>query len=87
MIAKASAQRWRLEMSEREKAESFARQVLLYQAAPKMYKLDRWLDTWDRILDQKHKRVIGLDPNRIEHWLKWEGQSGIMPGMFGGNGQ
>jgi len=85
LIAKASADRWRLEMSERGKAESFARQSMLYQAAPQTYMLDRWLDAWDDVLDGKHKRVIGLDPNRIEHWLKWEGQSGALPGMFGGS--
>jgi modulator of FtsH protease HflK len=85
MIAQASADRWRLELSEREKAESFANQTLLYQAAPEMYKFDLWMDTWDQILHKdKHKRVLGLDPNRIEHWLKWEGQSGVLPGVFGG---
>jgi regulator of protease activity HflC (stomatin/prohibitin superfamily) len=83
MIAQASAQRWRQELSERGKAESFARQTLLYEAAPQVYMLDRWLDAWDQILDGRHKRVIGLDPNRIEHWLKWEGQSGVLPGVFG----
>ena len=82
MIAKASADRWRHELGERGKAESFARQTLLYEASPQIYMLDRWLDTWDRVLAGKHKRVIGLDPNRIEHWLKWEGQTGVMPGMF-----
>ncbi|MBL7220972.1 MAG: hypothetical protein ISS69_12710 [Phycisphaerae bacterium] len=85
MIAKASAERWRHELSERGKAESFARQTMLYEAAPQIYMLDRWLDTWDRALAGKHKYVIGLDPNRIEHWLKWEGQGGVMPGMFGGS--
>ena len=85
MIAKASADRWRHELGERGKAESFARQTLLYEASPQIYMLDRWLDTWDRVLAGKHKRVIGLDPNRIEHWLKWEGQTGVMPGMFRGS--
>jgi regulator of protease activity HflC (stomatin/prohibitin superfamily) len=85
LIARASADRWRYEMSERGKAESFARQRLLYEASPHMYMLDRWLDTWDAALANKHKYVLGLDPNRIEHWFKWEGQSGVMPGMFGGS--
>ncbi|MCP4377782.1 MAG: hypothetical protein GY794_16600 [bacterium] len=84
MIAKASAERWGYELGERSKAESFDQQTKLYETAPQIYMLDRWLDTWDRILDGKHKRVIGLDPNRIEHWLKWEEQSGVMPGMFRG---
>jgi modulator of FtsH protease HflK len=84
MIAKASAERWGHELGERGKAESFAQQTILYETAPQIYMLDRWLDTWDQILEGKHKRVIGLDPNRIEHWLKWEEQSGVMPGMFRG---
>ncbi len=82
MIAKAFADRWRHELSERGKAESFARQTMLYDAAPQIYMLDRWLDTWDRALTGKHKYVIGLNPNRIEHWLKWERQTGVMPGVF-----
>jgi len=87
MIAKAVAERWRRELVEREKAESFAGQTLLYEAAPKIYMLDRWLDTWDRALAGKHKYVIGLDPNRIEHWLKWEKQTGVLPGVFSGSAQ
>jgi len=87
MIAQASADRWRHEMSERGKAESFARQTLLYEAGPRIYKLDRWLEMWDQTLKDKHKYVLGLDPNRIEHWLKWEGQSGVMPAAFGGGDQ
>ena len=85
MIAKAFADRWSLELAEREKAESFATQAMLFEASPRIYMLDLWLDTWDQILTGKHKNVIGLDPDRIEHWLKWEGQTGVMPGMFGGN--
>jgi len=85
MIAKAFAERWRHELSERGKAESFARQIMLHQAAPQIHMLDRWLDTWDRALTGRHKYVIGMDPNRIEHWLKWERQSGVMPGVFSGN--
>ena len=85
MIAKAFAERWRRELVERGKAESFARQTLLYEAAPQIYMLDRWLDTWDRALAGKHKYVIGLDPNRIEHWLKWEKQTGVLPGVFSGS--
>ena len=84
MIAKATADRWRHELSERGKAESFARQTALHEAGPQIFKLDQWLDAWDKVLKGKHKYVIGLDPNRIEHWLKWEGRSGVMPGLFGG---
>jgi len=84
MIAKASAERWRHELAERGKAESFTRQALLYDTSPQIYMLDRWLDTWDQALTGKHKYVLGLDPNRIEHWLKWEGQTGVMPGVFSG---
>ncbi|MBT3201220.1 MAG: hypothetical protein HN350_15070 [Phycisphaerales bacterium] len=84
MIAEASSQRWRHELSERGKAESFARQTLLYEASPQMYMLDRWLDTWDQVLKGKHKRVIGLDPNRVEHWFRWEGKSGVSSGLYDG---
>jgi regulator of protease activity HflC (stomatin/prohibitin superfamily) len=85
MIAKAFAERWRRELTERGKAESFARETMLYDAGPQIYMLDRWLDTWDYTLKGRHKYVIGLDPNRVEHWLKWEKQRGVMPGVFSGN--
>jgi len=82
MLAKASADRWTQELTERGKAESFARQMLLYNASPQTYTLDRWLDTWDTALHGRHKYVLGLDPKRIEHWFRWEGETGVMRRTF-----
>jgi len=83
MLAKASADRWTHELTERGRAESFARQMMLYDASPQTYTLDRWLDTWDKALAGRHKYVLGLDPGRIEHWFRWEGETGVMRGTFG----
>lgn len=79
LIADAEADRWQKELGERARAETFSRHLLAYRASPDMYILDRWLDVWDEVLPKAaSKKVIAVDPNKIEHWLDWKWKSDMM---------
>ena len=82
MVAEATGQRWQKELSQRARAESFERKMLLYRASPEMYLVDLWLGMWDQVLAGKQKHVLGLDPNRIEHWMDWKGETDVMGGVY-----
>ncbi len=82
LIAQAKTYRWDKEMTERARAESFSRMLLAYDASPRIYMLDRWLDVWDEVLPGIRKYVLGIDRDKIEVWLNWEQGQGVMEGAF-----
>ena len=73
-LADARAFRWRREISEGAVAREFARESLPYAnpAVRSVYLTDRICATWEKILPQAFKYVIGVDPNRIESRLNYE---------------
>jgi hypothetical protein len=82
IVAQATSYRWTKELTERSRAEAFQRELLAYQASPRIYMLDRWLDVWDQVLPKITKYVLGTDRNKIEVWLNWEREAGVMEGAF-----
>jgi hypothetical protein len=87
LVAEAQAERWRIELGERARSEAFQREVLAYEAAPRIYLYDRWLDLLDELLPGMHKYVWAIDRNKIETWLNLERESGLLnPLPTGGGG-
>ena len=82
LVAAAWASRWSRELSERARAEGFARQLQAYQASPNIYMLDRWLDVWDEVLPGIDKYVLGVDRKYIQVWLNLERTGSLMEGAF-----
>ncbi len=82
LVAQASSYRWARELVERSRAESFAREMTAYQASPRIFMLDRWLDVWDQVLPKTTKYVLGVDRRKIEIWLNWEREAAVMEGAF-----
>ncbi|MCY2925962.1 MAG: SPFH domain-containing protein, partial [Planctomycetota bacterium] len=70
-LADARAFRWRKEVAEGALAREFARESLPYahKDVRSVYLTDRLCATWEKILPQAFKYVIGVDPNRIESRL------------------
>jgi len=82
LVAQATSYRWGKEMAERARAEAFDRKLLAYNASPRIYMLDRWLDVWDEVLPAITKYVMGVDRDKIEIWLNWERTPGVMEGAL-----
>jgi regulator of protease activity HflC (stomatin/prohibitin superfamily) len=71
LIAQARAERRRLELTERTRAESFQRRLTAWRASPAMYELDRRLEIIERKLPQldlQSKIVVGIDPEKVQVW-------------------
>jgi regulator of protease activity HflC (stomatin/prohibitin superfamily) len=79
-IASASTWRWQYEMEQRALVQSARREMLPYQASPRVYMLDRWLDMWDEVLPGMTKYVIGVDRDRLQFWMNLETEQGVMQG-------
>jgi len=78
MEAEALTYRWSRELNERARSEAFEKQLTAYQASPNIYMLDRWLDVWDETLPNISKYVLGVDREKVELWLNWEKERGVM---------
>jgi regulator of protease activity HflC (stomatin/prohibitin superfamily) len=76
-IAQAVAKRWATELRGRADAETFDRKLVAYQASPRVYVLERWLEVWDDVLPRVLKYVVGVDPERIEVRLNLEQEQGV----------
>ncbi len=82
-VAAAKAYRWTREMDERTRAEAFEKELLAWKASPRLYRLDRWLSVWDKVLPDATKYVLGVPRERVELWLNWEnGQGARMEGVM-----
>jgi len=77
-VAQAYGERWQYEMFQRSLAESARREMLPYNASPRLYMLDRWLDVWDQVLPGATKYVLGVDRNKVQLWMNLEVQQGVM---------
>ena len=82
-VARAWGDRWQKELAERALAESFERELAAYKASPGMYMLDRRLEVWEEILPGMVKHVLGIDPDKVEHWVNWEPKEQHMQDVFG----
>ncbi len=85
-LADARAFGWRREVAEGAVAREFARESLPYanEAVRSVYLTDRLCATWEKILPQAFKYVIGVDPNRIESRLNYErSQRPVVNAAFG----
>jgi len=67
-IAEATAGRWTKEMAERARAEVFQRQEAAFNAAPRIYMFDRWMDVMSQVLPNIPKKIIAVDRNKYEIW-------------------
>lgn len=77
-IAQARSDRWNTEMNERARAEKFQRELLAYNANPRIYKLDRWLSVLDRTLPEVTKYVLCVDRDKVEVWLDWQRERAVL---------
>lgn len=85
LLARAWSYRWKTELQERGRFESFGREMLAYEASPKVYAVDRWLDVWDEALPKIMKYVLAVDRKTVEVWLNLEKQLDPMAGALGGD--
>ena len=82
LVARAEAWSWERELSERARYESFRRELMAFQASPKVYSFDRRMDAWDAVLPGSIKYVFGVDPNRVEVRLDWGEEVETMGGVY-----
>ena len=71
LVAEASSYRWSKELQEQARSESLPKELLAYNASPRMYMLDRWLDVWAKALPGIYKYVLAVEPQKVEFWLDW----------------
>ena len=84
LLARARSYRWTTELKERGRYESFGREMLAYDASPRTYMIDRWLDVWDEVLPGITKYVLAVDREKLEVRLNLEKpldpMGGVLPG-------
>lgn len=80
-IAQAQSARWRQELAERAAAEVFEQNLQAYQASPRVYMQDRWLDVWDAVMPRMVKYVLAVDRDKLEIRMNWEMTKGMMSGI------
>lgn len=66
MIADAEAYRWQKELGEQVAVEEYQRKMMPYQAAPRVYMYDQYMDVLEQVLPNRLKYVSGLDPDRTQ---------------------
>jgi regulator of protease activity HflC (stomatin/prohibitin superfamily) len=69
IIAQARADRWKNELRERSRAQTFDVQLAAMKQAPDLYMLDRYLQALNEGLRDVRKYVIGLSGKQLELWL------------------
>lgn len=74
LVAAAQGDRWRAQLGERARNESFRSDLVAYDHNPKAYMFDRWMDVWDEVLPGISKYVLAVDPNSVEIWLNLENE-------------
>jgi modulator of FtsH protease HflK len=74
-MANAHAIRWKSEMDDRAEWSTFPAELAAWKANKQLYELDRYLTVWDRVLPNRKKYVICIDPDRVEMRINLE-QSG-----------
>ncbi len=82
LVAQATGKRWKMELDERARAESFPANLAAYDAAPEIYMLDRWLEVWDEVLPEVSKYILAVDRDKVELWMNLEKESAGLEGVF-----
>ncbi|MHC4562858.1 MAG: SPFH domain-containing protein [Planctomycetota bacterium] len=72
MVADAESHRWTKVLAEQGRSQLFPAQADAFEAGPRVFMLDRYLDVWDSVLPTLPKYVIGVDPQRVELRLNLE---------------
>ena len=73
-IARARADRWRREFRERARAETFGVQLLSLNAAPQLYRLDKYLDALGEGIKNRKKYIVATDRDKLEVRLNLQEQ-------------
>ncbi len=84
-IARARADRWKTEFRERARAKTFSAHLLGLQAAPSLYRLDKYLNVLTEGLQKRRKYILGIDRDKIEVWLNLEENPGLSDIPLGKN--
>jgi regulator of protease activity HflC (stomatin/prohibitin superfamily) len=83
ILAQARAYRWDKELVRRGETVAFQREMLAYQAAPKVYKLYRKLQVLDDVMPAIKKTVLAVPTEKIRQWLDHrEATSGLQDITF-----
>ncbi len=69
ILAQARAYRWDKELVRRGETVAFQREMLAYQAAPRVYKLYRKLQVLDDVMPAIKKTVLAVPAEKIRQWL------------------
>jgi hypothetical protein len=77
-VARAIAQRWRVELQERAQAETFDERLQAWQVDRRAYEADVRQEVWQEVLPGLQKYVLGIDPGLVEIWLNLEREVGAM---------
>jgi len=82
LLAAARADRWSKEMAERARAETFDRELTAFEAAPRLYVFDRWMDVMDQTLPNIPKLIITAPRTHYEIWQDNSRGTGAMQGAL-----
>jgi len=69
LIAEARADRWKKELAERARADTFAEELLALTAAPFLYRFAQRLDVMTEGLKTQRKYVLGMDRSQVDFWM------------------
>ena len=69
LIAEARADRWKKELAERARADTFAEEVRALKAAPFLYRFAQRLDVMAEGLKTQRKYVLGMDRGQVNLWM------------------
>jgi regulator of protease activity HflC (stomatin/prohibitin superfamily) len=87
LIAEARSKRWQKELGALTKVQAYRRKLLPFEAAPRVYMFDQYMDVLDETLPGMLKYVMGVDPNRVEVRVNLEQQRDIMESALEGSSQ
>lgn len=65
-VAQARAARWKQEFRERARVESFNVELLCMEAAPSLYRLEKYLQVLTDGVRSRRKYILGVDRDRVE---------------------
>jgi hypothetical protein len=81
-VAAAESYRWNKEMGERGKWEAFQTILPAYQASPRVYQWEHWMEVWEEALPGLHKYILAVDRNKLEIWLNWFREASALQSVY-----
>ena len=78
-LEQALAYRWQREFQERALADVFPVEMMLYKAAPSLYRLEKLLAVLAETLRLRKKYILAMDRKKVEVWLNLEEQAQPLP--------